>query len=215
MLKYLSINNLAEISCFVISLFSLHKEKNFNWKAFQLFILMTCIIEITGITIRVQNISASNQWLYNIYLVFEMAFNSAMFSLFINKYIKSKPYILLGLTIFFITYIFEIIHHGIFIFNNTSSTTSSIIFVLFSLFYFYLLINDPLYHSLKSYAPFWWVAGVLFYYFGSTICNLFFEELLLIKVIGHHLRYYIFNLLNIILYSCWSYSFICRYYQTD
>lgn len=215
MSKLLTINTFVEISCFLISLYFLRKENNINWKAFQLFILIICIIEITGIAIRKQSFYASNQWLYNLYLIFEIAFNSAMFSLFINRYVRSKPYILLGLTIFFITYIFEIIDHSIFIFNNTSSTISSIIFVLFSLFYFYLLINDPRHYSLKSYAPFWWVTGTLLYYFGSTIANLFFEELLSLKVNNHHLRYYIFNLLNIILYSCWSYSFICRYYHND
>ncbi len=207
-------NLIIEISCFTLALFFLKKEKNFIWKSFKFFLFVTCIIEICGLLISKLTPEFSNHWLYNIFLIFEIAFNSAMFSLFINNYINSKPYMLLGLTIFVLTFLTETIYHSIFIFNNLTSTISSIIFVLYSLYYFYLLIKDPKYYSLKSYAPFWWVTGTLFYYFGSTMCNLFFEELLSVKITGHHLRYYIFNLLNIILYSCWSYSFICRYYQT-
>jgi hypothetical protein len=31
--------------------------------------------------------------------------------------------------------------------------------------------------------------------------------------VTHSARYIVFTILNTILYSCWSYSFICRYFQ--
>jgi hypothetical protein len=34
-----------------------------------------------------------------------------------------------------------------------------------------------------------------------------------ISAVTHSARYIVFSILNIILYSCWSYSFICRYFQ--
>jgi len=213
-MSFLNVNLIFEISCFIIAAFYSKKEKNITWKSFKHFLFLTCVIEISGLIISKVTPKSSNYWLYNIFLIIEVVFNSAMFSLFINKYINSKHYVILGLTIFSLVFLFETVYHGIFIFNNITSTISSILFVVYSLYYFYLLIKDPNYYSLKSYTPFWWVTGTLFFYFGSTISNLFFEELLSLKVSGHHLRYYIFNLLNIILYSCWSYSFICRYYQT-
>jgi hypothetical protein len=64
---------------------------------------------------------------------------------------------------------------------------------------------------LKSSPEFWWVAGVLFFYFAATICNLFEEKLEDIVITStQNLNYFVFKALNIILYSCWSYAFICR-----
>jgi hypothetical protein len=51
---------------------------------------------------------------------------------------------------------------------------------------------------------------VFFFYFGSVACDLFFYQLFLIP---NNLRSDIYAILNLLLYSCWSYSFLCRYQQ--
>lgn len=89
----------------------------------------------------------------------------------------------------------------------------SVVFVLYCLYYYYLLLKDESFIEIKTHPEFWWVTGVLFYYFGSTMSNIF-DGLFNVKIIGFAtLRYCIYVLLNLILYSLWVYSFICRMKQ--
>ena len=109
------------------------------------------------------------------------------------------------------TSIYELFVDGAFKKHNITTSVMSVLFVLYSLYYFYCLLKDESHINLKYYPPFWWTAGVLFFYFGSTACNVFYSKLSVITVTPkHYLTYYIYNGLNIILYGCWSYSFICR-----
>ena len=66
-----------------------------------------------------------------------------------------------------------------------------------------------------SDAPFWWVNGTICFYFAGMACNIFFKYLVkdVTSDVSHSARYIVFSILNVILYACWSYSFICRYFQ--
>jgi hypothetical protein len=59
------------------------------------------------------------------------------------------------------------------------------------------------------------VNGTLIFYFGSTAINIFFDYLVhdKISVFSYSIRYVTFAILNVLLYSCWSYAFICRFLQ--
>jgi hypothetical protein len=138
-----------------------------------------------------------------------------MFAYLLSRYTQSKALIVMGLFSFIGLYIYDLTNHGFFVYNNLTYTVMSVIFVLYSLYYYYLLLKDDSFVNLRYSPAFWWVAGVLFFYFSTTACNLFNDKLNTIMLTPkHHLSYFIFKALNVILYGCWSYSFICRRWLT-
>ena len=213
MLNYLTANTTIEIICLLFAVICLIKDPSLVWRIMILYLLITCVAEIFGIYIARQ--THNNHWVYNIFLLFEEGFTTLMFSHLLNKYINSKPIIIIGLALFIISYIYEIVTHGFFRYNHITYTAMSVLFVLYSCFYYYLLLKDDHYIELKYSSEFCWVVGTLIFYFANTACNLFDDKLYSIMITPkHHLSYFIFKALNIILYSCWSYSFICRKWLT-
>jgi len=172
------------------------------------FMLLTCISEITGRILRLSN--KKNDWVYNLFLIAEAGFTTAMYDYFISKYLKKRPLILVGGGLLIILYVYEIIIHGIFISNDLTITIMSIMFIGYALYYYLLLIKDDTYVKLVKYGPFWWVAGTLLFYYGSCASDLYFTIFKNTNLFGHK-RYLIYVWLNIIQYGLWSYSFICRY----
>jgi hypothetical protein len=213
MLSYLTPSIVVEFICLLFSIIYLKKDTNIVWKSMIGYLLLTCIVEIMGIyTGRKYH---NNHWVYNVFLLPEIGFTFLMFSHLLRSYKKSNPIILPGIALLLLLYLFEFFKHGLFKYNFLTFTTMSVVFVLYSLFYYYLLLIDDQYLNLKQSPEFWWVAGVLFFYFGSTVCNIFNERLYSVMITQkQHLSYFVFKALNIILYSCWSYSFICRKWQT-
>ncbi|MDB5031567.1 hypothetical protein [Mucilaginibacter sp.] len=201
-----------EATCFIIAFICLIKDANFAWRSIVLFLLITCATEISGKLLK--NAHQHNQWLYNIFLVFEAGFTSLLFSNILSKYVNSRPIILAGLALLLLLYGYDIYDHGFFVFNDVTATVMSVVFVIYSFYYYFLLIKDEHYIDLKRSASFWWVAGTLFFYFGSTAVNVFFTYLKNVKIAGHNITYFIFTALTIILYGCWSYSFICKKWLT-
>ncbi|WP_259069985.1 hypothetical protein HDF24_24885 [Mucilaginibacter sp. X4EP1] len=218
--EYFTLNTSVEIICFIVAFFCLIKDKSPAWKSMILFLLITCVTELIGIYIKKLYLADTvhvrpNVWIYNVLIIFQAGFTSFMFSHLLNKYINSKPIILGGLAVLFILYVVEVYVHGVFEKHNITTTSMSVWFVLLSLFYFYQLHKDAGYIDLKFSPAFWWVSGILFFYFGRTACNLFYYKLSLVVVTPkHYLTYYIYNTLNILLYACWSYAFICRKWLT-
>jgi len=154
-----------------------------------------------------------NVWIYNILLVFQIVFISLIFNDLFKKHVNSKPIIVGGLIILGVFYLVDFISHGPFIKHNITTIAASVIFILYSLYYFYLLIKSDFYVDLWIYSGFWWAAGTLVFYFGNIASLVFFE--ILEKLNPHfEVTVPIYKILNIILYSCWSYSFICRKWLT-
>lgn len=159
-------------------------------------------------------IGHGNNWVYNIYIVLEASFTGAMYLYLISKYSRQKRLHTGIFALLAALYVGELFMNGSFYrFNDISTTTMSVLFIGYGLYYFYLLIKDPGYLKLSKYPPFWWVAGNLFFYYGSTVMSLYFA---IFKLQNQHVfthRQDIYLCLNIILYGFWSYSFICRYHQ--
>jgi len=211
MLNYLSPNITIEIICLVFAMLCLNSDISATWKSMILFLLITCITEIAG-TLTKKTINGNN-WVYNIYLMPEAGFTSIMFGHLISKYTKSKIIVLPGLALLFVLYLYEIYKHGIYNFNTVTTSIMSLLFICYGLYYYYLLIKDEQYINLKTYAPFWWVSGTLFFYFGSIVSNLYFSVLSNDYLPLYSFRHAIYIILNFILYRFWSYSFLCRYRQ--
>jgi len=210
MLNFFTANTISEAICLIIAIICLISDHDLTWRIMIPYLLITCVAEFLGIYIGRQN-----HWVYNLFIIFEAGFTNFIFARLLNKYTNSNFLIAVGISLFVISYFYEILIHGFFKYNNITFTIISVEFVLYSLYYYYLLLKDGDYIVLKYSPAFWWVAGTLFFYFAVTACNLFDDELYSVMVTPkHHLTYFIFKILNIILYSCWSYSFICKKWLT-
>lgn len=206
---FLSANNIVELTGLLLAIAFLINDKNRIWRAQILFLIAVCIIELVGRYYRMV-IQQNNSWIYNLYLLLETGFVSAVFYIFFEDYIKGRLYVIAAVLLFIIVYTKEIISHGITKFNVNSDTLLSVHFCICSLLYYYQLLKSDGYEQLSKLPSFWWVNGVFFFYFGSVACDLFFYQLFLIP---NNLRSDIYAILNLLLYSCWSYSFLCRYQQ--
>lgn len=212
MMVYLTPNTAIETACLLFAIIGLSRDSNMVWRSMIVYLFITCVAEIAGIYFAIK--THNNNWVYNIFLLFETGFNNLMFVNIFNRYIKSKSIVVPGLVLFIILYLLGLINHGFLLYNNFTYTVMSLLYVLYSLFYYYLLIKDEKFLSLKSSPEFWWIAGTLLFYFSNTACNLFDEKLENIMVTTtKNLSYVVFAGLNMFLYGCWSYSFICRRWE--
>lgn len=211
---YITPNTLSEFVCFGVGLIFLYKDKDPAWKLLVLYLFITCVTEVTGIYIR-SRWHVSNTPVYNVFILFECSVTSYFFYHIYKPYQPRKSWLIAWLVTFLLMYFTELIAGHFSGFVSITATVMSVVFVVACLYYYYLKLNDDQFESLLFHPSFWWVSGTLFFYFGSTACNVFFDYLIKSPSISytHSIRYIIFNILDIILYSFWSYAFICRYLQ--
>ncbi|MBV7532191.1 hypothetical protein [Chitinophaga sp. sic0106] len=211
-----TVNTTIELICFLVACVCLHRDKSAAWRLMIPYLALVCLTEITGIYLR-KHLHVSNTWLYNVYQYLELTVIWSFLYFNLKPYVTSNKWyyiILAGLWVIFIT---ETYIRGWNVFANISASVMSIVFIITSLYYFLLVIRDEAYLQLSTHAPFWWVSGTLLYYFGSTASNVFFDFLIsgAIMSLPFPLRYIVFNILNVLLYCCWSYSFLCRFRQRN
>ena len=201
---------LIEISCLIAALFFLRKDTTKFSCITVAYLAIVCITELLGL-FYVNAFHKSNAWIYNIFIIFEATYISY------GLYVALKPLTVMAfaicsfpLAIFSTTYVYEIFNHNFLKFQTLTITIASVLFVFITLIYFYLLIKqkDPI--NLEIHAQFWWITAVLFYYFGSTIYNLFIHFVYQHFLKSYHILSYIMLGLNALLYSIWIYSFICN-----
>ncbi|THU38342.1 hypothetical protein FAM09_16840 [Niastella caeni] len=212
MTAYITLNTASELSCLVISILCLYRDKDPVWRSFILFMLLTCLVELSGIYLR--NRHLPNFMLYNVFLVIECAVLNYFFYHLFKANHNLKKLLTGWLILFIIFYFIELYVKHFNAYVSVSSTIVSVELILASVYYYYLLLKEEKFRQLWKDAPFWWVNGTICFYFAGIACNIFFKYLLQDKTPqASSANYIVFSVLNVILYSCWSYSFICRYFQ--
>ncbi len=210
-MRYLSPIFIAEVICFIAALAIIWKDKNAFGKVITCYLAIALLTEEAAAYLAIRGIH--NLWLFNLYIIFEIVAISYGLYYCIKRYTIPKLIFIISLGIIGLTYIFFLITKPFTDLNTITITVMSVIFTLYCLYYYYLLLKDEKFIEIQTHPEFWWVTGVLFYYFGSTMSNIF-DGLFTVKLIGFAtLRYCIYILLNLILYSFWLYSFICRMKQ--
>jgi hypothetical protein len=204
-----------EIVCLSFSVAYLRDKKTGYWHNFIWFMAVTVVIEIIGWILSLDFPRKYNHWLYNIEMVIEVLFVTWIFYKILQPLFNSKPLLISGLTVFFVSYSIECVTRTFLTYNAFTDALAAVFFVIASGAYFYFLLKSDEYVKLFEHPEFWLVAGMFFFYFGSTAVNLFFDDLMNLNIIkGVSVRFIIFPVLNAILYGCWSYSFRCKYLQT-
>ncbi|HVW16294.1 MAG TPA: hypothetical protein VHB54_20850 [Mucilaginibacter sp.] len=212
MLNYLTFNTVSEFFCLTVALICLLKDKELIWRLLIVFLFVTTACETGGIFFATEY--HDNQWLYNIFIVFEAAFVLAIFNNLFKKHGGNPLLAALGGVCFAGSYISDLMSHGFFKYSNNTFTIMSVLYVTFALYFFYLLVKSDIYIDLKYSAEFWWATGTLLFYFGTTACNIFdkhLEKILITPTLN--LSYFIFAVLDVVLYGFWSYSFICKRWE--
>jgi hypothetical protein len=211
---YITVNTLSEFLCFGISILCLYREKDKVWKSFILFLLLTCLVEVAGIYIR-KELHRPNFMLYNIFLAIECVVLNYFFYHLFKVYHNLKVLLTVWFVAFLLFYFIELYVTHFNAYVSISSTIMSVELILAGVYYYYRLLKEEKYRQLSRYAPFWWVSATICFYFAGMACNLFFKYLMLPDKtpMVYSARYIIFSIINVILYLCWSYSFLCRYFQ--
>ncbi|WP_343522951.1 hypothetical protein [Pedobacter sp.] len=207
-MRYLTPISIAEIICLIAAIAIIWKDKNAFGKVITCYLAIALVTEEAAAYLAIRGIH--NLWLFNIYIVFEIS--AILYGLYhcIKRYTNPKSIFIIGLGIIVLSYIFFLTAKPFTDLNTITISVMSVIFTLYCLYYYYLLLKDENFIEIKTHPEFWWVTGVLFFYFGSTMTNIF-DGLFTVKLIGFvTLKFLIYILLNVILYSFWLYSFICR-----
>jgi len=213
---YFTVNTISELICFLVSLYCLYNDKNPFWKSFVFYMLLVYAVETTGIYLRMMR--HSNSMLYAGYLIAECTMVSCFFyHLYMNYKSRAALIFYAWLALFMVLFTLELGENKFTMFPFKTAAFMSVVFVFASCYFYLLVIRDDHFRKLGSYPPFWVVNGILFYYFGGTACNIFYDYLVHqhLTPLGMSVRYIIYNVLNVLLYACWSYAFICRYRQRN
>jgi len=207
------VNLLIEIICLLFALLLLRKNAGF-WRYFKVYMFLTVLIETTGWLMRF-HWKISNQWLYNIFSPVQVLFLYWIFAKLYPGQAQRKRLMGICVLVFALVYLFECFYFPFTLFYHYSWIVFSfLIIITCGLYYFFLLRDEPYIH-LATDPSFWFVTGVFVYFFCSSVCTLFFTELVRINIAQNiSLRYLLFIVFNFILYGCWSYAFLCRYKQT-
>lgn len=216
MSSYFTLNTIAELVCLLISLFCLFKERNPIWRSFIIYMFLVCAAENLGILFR--ELTRMNYGIYTVFLLFECGMISVFFHHLYYNYQKRTALILFSwLTVFTACYTIELASHHFKTFPFRTAAFMSVVFVIASCYFYLIMIRDEKFRKLSNYPSFWIVNGILFFYFGGTVVNVFYDYLSHEKLtqLSRSVRYITFNILNILLYGCWSYAFICRYRQRN
>ena len=211
MIKFYSFNILVELICLFIALYSLQGDKKAFWKIFIPFLLLTISTELYGRYLG-RFLHQPNGWLYNIYLIIEILFIHFILLKCTEPFFsKAKLFIGLSLLVVGLMYILEIGYLQTEGFYNTTFKVFSINTVILCLVFYYGFVKHDSYIVLKQYPSFWLIAGILFFYFGGTVMNFIYQILTVEITPNKSIRSYTNHVLILLMYSFWSYSFICRH----
>lgn len=210
-MELVSLNIFVELTCLMIAFISLRGDHKLFWKLAIAYMLIVCGTEISGRYIA-RIMHQPNGWLYNIFLVVQIGFLHVALFKFISKYSGyAKAISLASVGLLALIYLSEIFYWRTSGFYITTYKIFSVNAILLSLFFFYVFIKQKEYVILKHDAEFWFVTGILFFFFGGTVMNFLYNVLIVPITPDKTIKSYINNVLIILLYGFWSYSFICRH----
>lgn len=199
-------------SSFLVCLYLYKSLKNTDLKYFLPFLLLTIIVELTGLWLNQQGIK--NYLLFNLFTTFEFIFYAFLFYKHFRKN-KFKALSLLFMPLYIIAVFINLMYYqGIEKFHTYTFLLGSFFIVVFCCLFFYESVLPEYLENTLTKQPFFWVCtGLLLFYLGSVIINALFEYLRSfdMQIEGKKIYGTINQSLNVILYSAFIFSFIlCR-----
>jgi hypothetical protein len=204
---------ILELFCLISSILFLTDKIAGWWRYFIGFLLLTVSIEtIAYLMVSSSPSTKSNHWLHNLFLPVEILCIGYALNKICESYFNSKLWLFTGLGAFSSLYLYESINSNFKEYSFAANATASFWIALVCCLYYYYLLKQDEYIAITKDVSFWIISGCFLFYFGTTACNLFYFYLQHINVEQNKpVRLIIFSVLNFILYSCWSYAFLCKY----
>ena len=203
-----------EAIALLLAFIFLSHTKELIWRTVKWFLLFTVLLEIT-VNIIGKVYHRHNLWLVNVFtLVNFFVISWLLYRLSPQRKINR---LLLSITavVFAACFAYEIIYKGFFEYTVYSSIVSDIIILVFCNRYFYLLLKEDAWIDIPTHPAFWLVTGLFLFNLCALVADLFDEQLSSLYIFPDVSLYYLLYLVfSLILYSCWSFAFICKYQET-
>lgn len=204
----------AELACLLASIVFAARLRGTVFIWFIPFLILTNIQE-WGSRYGYMSIGGSNAISLNLFTTLEFVFYAWLFYQEASSCIRRKKIIYLTFVLLAGVIINMIFFQSPLKFHSYSYLLGSIIIITFCLWFFKDLMSGDRFVELLSYRMFWVSSGLLFFYMGMFVCFTLFE-FLSTQILSEY--FIIFNILmnvfNIILYTCFTISFLCRPKQT-
>lgn len=209
MLRYLTVYTISEAICFLVAVFTLSKDKDRAWRYFPAYLLTILATELFSIYLKTHGIKRTTE-LYSILTLYEISFMAILFRSIFVKYVKNWTVFNVFLLLILCLYAYDTYDHGVNVRYNLTNSVLGVLILIGSLSYLNLLLKDETYIKLGNDPNFWWVVGTLLFYYGFTSLNVLYDLLKDSYTKPGIFFSNTFKILNIIYYSIWSYTFICR-----
>ncbi|MGC4058475.1 MAG: hypothetical protein QM743_10225 [Chitinophagaceae bacterium] len=178
------------------------------------FLLYTCINEYIGCYYKYV-LHERNCFLYNIYTPVEFVFYSLLIRHALNSRLRKKltlSFVVAGLGFSLYNMLFiQGLNQGL---NTYTNVTLSLLLIFASLLYLYdlLIISERIQTPVRE-PMFWIVAGLLFFNFGWLAINALYRCAIAFHftLFGKEIYSQIMKLLNLLMYSCFTISFVLCY----
>lgn len=211
----LPITLISEWVCFIASILIIRKSHPSVWRTFQAYLfIVVCVETLSYFGLRFKFITTT-QWLYNLFMPVHGLFYFYVFSKIIE--LKStKTVFILASGLFILSMLSEGFYQGFSHYFFRSYIVLCILAIGFCIMYYYSLFKQVDYSDLLTEPAFWFTAGSLAYFAIGTSVTVFFAELVSLKVKNQiPLRAIIMGIVNIVMYGCWTKSFLCLQNKPD
>lgn len=207
---------LITITCLlatIVSFISLLKEKSYLG-SIPYFLALTTLVEGTGYLVYFILHKPNNYWVFNAFLPVEILYFSWLFYKILPPTRLNRFFLIAGTILFIATYLSESFQSSFTMMSNNAKKIAGFYITLLCLLYYYGLFKSKEYIELNKSIEFWIISGCFLFYVSSIVCDIFFDYLLIINYKNlKPVRYIIFIFLNLVMYGCWSYGFLCKYRQ--
>lgn len=207
-------NLLSEFLCLAVAVYFHRWLRNSPFRYFIPFLAYTLITEILATLVWSQH----NGWLYNLYILVQPAFIAAFFSSMLQDRLLRR--IILTTLLFYYGFcVYSFINTPFSKFNILVFSLDGLLMTCYSfLFLFFVLKVNDLLLIRKMQPALWITAGILAFFPMTTVLFgvsgiIRFEN---VTVFGVYLDNFIPQVLSLIMYSCFAYSFYlskCRQTQ--
>jgi hypothetical protein len=193
----------------ISSLRSFRLDFPFHLKLFSCLLGLTALVELTAFILPTC-FHIKNNWLYNAFTLVEFWAYGFFYTWIIRKKILKRIILVFLLTFPVFWFITVFYQYGFFTWNSSVIVVGSFFSVLLPLMYYYQIITEREIIPLRALPEFWIATGMLIFYLGSLP---FFGML---NFLGRshdgmvQKLYTVLTVQNIIMYSLFTYAFLCR-----
>ncbi len=200
-----------EIACFLTTLYCLRGDPSPAWRLHRWYMGIVVLVESGGLIIA-NGFHQSTHWWYNIYLPIQCAFISWFVFRCIRRF---KPiswwWLYSWYAVFAIAYVIDSLSIKAYVYNNSTSQLMKVVVIISCLYYYFLLQRSTRYYNLNTFADFWWINGLMYFYFSTIVLFLFIPQLGDAYVWGTSLFQLLNALLIVVFYGTWIYAYLMRY----